>query len=283
MSRLRTFNDVTNNQLASDINNTTLSITLKTGQGSNYPTLDAGEVFVLTLSPVSESEITDTTTVEEIVVTAVIGDVLTVQAGTRGLGETTAQSWLANTYCLNLVSAGALIVIQDAMDDYRVPVGGIMEWGGAIANIPTNWRFCNGAVLTVASYPVLFAALGYIHGGNGTTTFALPDKRDLFDIGAYQDDSGVPKTNITGSLTASGGDKDAVLIDHKHGIYERYTDPDEPGLQHDSSSEPDRGVKSTLTDTSGGAVDNDGNPIGESGTNKNLPPYRAAVYMIRVY
>ena len=61
-----------------------------------------------------------------------------------------------------------------------VPVGGIIMWSGTIATIPTSWQLCNGT--------------------NGT-----PDLRDQFVIGAKQDDSGVAKTNASGSLTQSGG------------------------------------------------------------------------------
>jgi hypothetical protein len=61
-----------------------------------------------------------------------------------------------------------------------VPVGGIIMWSGTIAAIPANWQLCNGT--------------------NGT-----PDLRDRFVVGAKQDDAGVAKTNVSGSLTKSGG------------------------------------------------------------------------------
>jgi microcystin-dependent protein len=40
---------------------------------------------------------------------------------------------------------------------------------------PKGWAFCNGQVLPINQNQALFALLGTTYGGNGTTTFALPD------------------------------------------------------------------------------------------------------------
>ena len=53
-------------------------------------------------------------------------------------------------------------------------------WNSTIASIPSGWVMCDGS--------------------NGT-----PDLRDRYIIGAKQDDSGVAKTNIAGSLEQTGG------------------------------------------------------------------------------
>jgi microcystin-dependent protein len=42
---------------------------------------------------------------------------------------------------------------------------------------PRNWAFCNGQVLSIQQNQALFSILGTTYGGNGTTTFALPDLR----------------------------------------------------------------------------------------------------------
>jgi len=67
-----------------------------------------------------------------------------------------------------------------------VPIGGIILWSGTVASIPASWQLCDGT--------------------NGT-----PDLRDKFVVGAKQDDAGVAKTNLTGSLTQSGG-----AVSHHH-------------------------------------------------------------------
>lgn len=40
---------------------------------------------------------------------------------------------------------------------------------------PNGWALCNGQLLPIAQYTALFSLLGTTYGGNGTTTFALPD------------------------------------------------------------------------------------------------------------
>lgn len=40
---------------------------------------------------------------------------------------------------------------------------------------PYNWAFCNGQVMPIAQNTALFSLLGVTYGGNGKTTFALPN------------------------------------------------------------------------------------------------------------
>lgn len=40
---------------------------------------------------------------------------------------------------------------------------------------PRGWAFCNGQILGIQQYTALFSLLGTTYGGNGTTTFALPN------------------------------------------------------------------------------------------------------------
>lgn len=40
---------------------------------------------------------------------------------------------------------------------------------------PMGWLSCEGQILNVAQYQALFSLLSYQYGGNGTTTFALPN------------------------------------------------------------------------------------------------------------
>jgi microcystin-dependent protein len=42
---------------------------------------------------------------------------------------------------------------------------------------PRGWAFCQGQILPIAQNTALFALLGTMYGGNGQTTFALPDLR----------------------------------------------------------------------------------------------------------
>lgn len=42
---------------------------------------------------------------------------------------------------------------------------------------PRGWAFCNGQIISIAQNTALFSILGTTYGGNGQTTFALPDLR----------------------------------------------------------------------------------------------------------
>src|SRR3954447_252454 len=41
--------------------------------------------------------------------------------------------------------------------------------------VPLGWVACNGQLLQIDENPQLFALLGTTYGGDGTTTFAVPD------------------------------------------------------------------------------------------------------------
>ncbi len=56
------------------------------------------------------------------------------------------------------------------MDCY---IGTVSAFGFYFA--PLNWAYCNGALLNISSNSALFAILGTTYGGNGTSTFGLPN------------------------------------------------------------------------------------------------------------
>jgi microcystin-dependent protein len=43
---------------------------------------------------------------------------------------------------------------------------------------PTGWAFCNGQIIPLSQNTALFALLGTVYGGDGKSTFALPDLQD---------------------------------------------------------------------------------------------------------
>jgi microcystin-dependent protein len=51
---------------------------------------------------------------------------------------------------------------------------------------PRGWAFCQGQILPIAQNTALFSLLGTTFGGNGQTTFALPDLRGRVPVGAGQ-------------------------------------------------------------------------------------------------
>ena len=63
-------------------------------------------------------------------------------------------------------------------------LGEIRMFAGNFA--PTGWAFCQGQLLPIAQNQALFSLLGTTYGGNGTTTFALPDLRGRVPVGFGQ-------------------------------------------------------------------------------------------------
>lgn len=58
----------------------------------------------------------------------------------------------------------------------------IRLFGGNFA--PRGWAFCNGQLLPLSQYQAVFSILGTTYGGDGRTTFALPDLRGRVPIHA---------------------------------------------------------------------------------------------------
>lgn len=61
-------------------------------------------------------------------------------------------------------------------------IGEIRMFAGNFA--PRSWAFCDGQLLAVSGNDALFSLLGTIYGGDGRTTFALPDMRGRLPIHA---------------------------------------------------------------------------------------------------
>jgi microcystin-dependent protein len=59
-------------------------------------------------------------------------------------------------------------------------IGQIMLFGGNFA--PLNWALCNGQLIAISQNTALFSILGTQYGGDGVTTFALPDLRGRVPI-----------------------------------------------------------------------------------------------------
>jgi microcystin-dependent protein len=72
-------------------------------------------------------------------------------------------------------------------------VGEIRIFAGNFA--PNGWSFCNGQLLAISQNQALFALIGTFYGGDGVTTFQLPDLRGRVPI--HQGTSPVSGTPYT--------------------------------------------------------------------------------------
>ncbi len=95
-------------------------------------------------------------------------------------------------------------------------IGQIMQW--SLPWAPQGWHLCDGSTLTIQQNQALYTILGTTYGGDGKTTFGLPDFRGRIPVGMGLDTN----SGITYAWGAKGG-LDKVTLDltnlpaHTHG------------------------------------------------------------------
>jgi len=86
----------------------------------------------------------------------------------RVLGAWAGSAWLANLFDREPADAAT------QLDDTPF-IGEIRLFAGATP--PANWVFCQGQVMQIADNDALYQLIGTTYGGDGVSTFALPDLR----------------------------------------------------------------------------------------------------------
>lgn len=132
-------------------------------------------------------------------------------------------------------------------------IGEIRMFAGNFA--PRNWAFCAGQIMSIAQNTALFSILGTTYGGNGQTTFGLPDLRSRVPIGVGQ---GPGLSNI--SLGEVSGTETVTLLTTQM-----------PAHTHTATA--------TITGTvAPGCVDNNGNSDSCGGNRPAIPPAGSQIY-----
>lgn len=170
------------------------------------------------------------------------------------------------------------------MDEF---IGIVKLFAGLYA--PQGWAFCNGQLLNISQNTALFAVIGTTYGGNGTTTFALPNLMGRVAVGAGSG-AGLPAV-VAGQMAGSASVTltTAQLPAHTHG--QQYltgaataaTPTNGLSLAQTNGSVPGTG-DTTATNIYGSA----GNPVaggqtsaaGSSQPVNTMPPYLGMNYII---
>ncbi|MFH6969774.1 phage tail protein [Flavobacterium sp. FlaQc-28] len=102
--------------------------------------------------------------------------------------------------------------------------GEIRIFAGSYA--PAGWAICNGSLLPISGYNNLYSIIGKTYGGNGTTTFALPDLQGRVPIGSGQapglsnyalgEKSGQESVTLTNSNMPIHAHNAAVLVNSQN-------------------------------------------------------------------
>jgi microcystin-dependent protein len=83
-------------------------------------------------------------------------------------------------------------------------LGEIRMFGGNFA--PRGWAFCHGQSLSIAQYDALYSLIGTTYGGDGQTTFNLPDLQSRIPVGQGQGPGLTPRV-----LGQTGGTEEVTL------------------------------------------------------------------------
>ncbi len=162
-------------------------------------------------------------------------------------------------------------------------IGEVRLFGGNFA--PRAWAFCEGQLLAISSNDALFSILGTMYGGDGRTTFALPDLRSRAMVGVGHG-PGLSDYRIG----QKGGAEDvtitvAQLPSHNHMVnaYDQPANKQQPGghiLSREaagatapySDRSPNTTMRSTMIGNAGGYQ-----------SHNNLQPLIAIHYIICLY
>ena len=85
---------------------------------------------------------------------------------------------------------------------------------------PNGWAICDGTLLPITQYSALYSLLGTYFGGNGQTTFGLPDLRGRVAVGA-----GINPATGTNYPYASKGGLETVQLTAVQGPLAAHTHP----------------------------------------------------------
>ncbi len=159
-------------------------------------------------------------------------------------------------------------------------IGQILMFAGNFA--PRGWAFCEGQLLAISQYQALFSILGTTYGGDGRTTFALPDMRGRVSIHPRQG----PGLNNYGLGQKGGAEQVTLTTDqmpaHSHTLNankDRGDSPDPGG----ASIADSRGRDKDYMQSGDVNVTMSANSIASSGggqPHENRQPYLAVNYII---
>ena len=106
-------------------------------------------------------------------------------------------------------------------------VGDITIFAGDFA--PDGWSICDGQLLSIATHQELFAVIGTTYGGDGQTTFALPDLRGRVPVHQGHGAGLSPRSMGQKSGQETVALTEAQLPQHNHAQQYANADPNQRG------------------------------------------------------
>ena len=154
----------------------------------------------------------------------------------------------------------------------------IVMFGGNFA--PRGWAFCDGQLLPISQNTALFSILGTTYGGDGRTTFGLPDLRGRFAMHEGNGPGLTPRPLGQKSGTETNTLSVAQLPSHTHTAMgtESRGNSEVPTNNTWASRSRDRDYSNVAPSVAMSAAS-----IGHTGSGQainNMPPYQVVNYII---
>lgn len=152
---------------------------------------------------------------------------------------------------------------------------------------PRNWAICDGSLMQISQNTALFSILGTQYGGDGTSTFALPDLRGRTVVNAGQGPglSSYPIGKKAGTETVTLTLPQLPL--HSHGFSGSFNvSTDTAGLSTAANnflavpSEFQYAEAGSGTTMAAGLISGQGSVVGGNQAHTNQQPYLALYYII---
>jgi microcystin-dependent protein len=138
---------------------------------------------------------------------------------------------------------------------------------------PKGWAFCNGQVLPISQNQALFALLGTTYGGNGQSTFALPNLQARVPVHVG---GGFPQGQQAGEATHTL--TIAELPAHTHQVSASSAQGDQPAPNQHVPAATSSAAFGTKNDV---AMDPQAVSLaGQGQPHDNLPPYLVVNFVI---
>lgn len=183
---------------------------------------------------------------------------------------------------------------QDKVVYNTVPVGTGVLWFGDLESVPSNFIVPDGSIVNISDYPDLFAIWGTKYGGNGTTTFGLPNLKGKVVVMMDQNDTDF------NTIGGTGGEKTHTLTtnempshthtqksitnpgDHAHNTWNAFSFKHASGgVTTKATGEPSDGRGNPTQGAGGHTHTVTLNNTGGGGSHNNLQPYIVAYYIIK--
>jgi microcystin-dependent protein len=160
-------------------------------------------------------------------------------------------------------------------------VGEIRMFAGNFA--PQGWAFCNGQTMSIAQNEVLFALIGTTYGGDGVTTFQLPNLQSRIPV-----HQGTNPSNGTTYIQGQAAGEESVMVTFNQMPQHIHVPQAQSATGNQQGPAGGFWASSSLGQFSSAAANSTMNPaaissVGSNSAHPNIMPYLAVNFIISFF